>query len=263
MSFLRKAKKYAKKATKAAGKRYQMSYGRKGLKMSKSSVSRIAKDVEMIKSRLNVEKKFHDGSLTTGSVAQANINSSGYYTSTLTPLLTLGTSENERVGGSIKLTGLHVQMQLKTQINTYTKRRYKVMIISSTDSSVTNVINDMFDINPLTGFIDYFSNRNYTNNPRAHRLIRQVYITTGDRQVLNNQSIVAQGTDKQFGVKMQQLTRFEGNSPNPKDIHYFLVIFCDGGNLSTTNSTNSGVMTTDALTGADVQHHFRWWYVDN
>uniref|UniRef100_UPI0040475A41 hypothetical protein n=1 Tax=Mariniflexile sp. TaxID=1979402 RepID=UPI0040475A41 len=188
-TFYSRAKKTVKRglrtATKSAGKRYQVSYGRQGLKMSKSSVSRIAKDVDMIKSRLNVEKKFKDGSLTTGTAAQVNVSAPGYFTSTLTPLISLGTSENERVGGSIKLTGLHVQLQAKGQFECYQRRRMKVCVVSSTDSSVTNVINDMWDDNPLTGVRDYFSNRNYSNNPRAHKLLRTVYFSTPQKQILN------------------------------------------------------------------------------
>lgn len=263
MPFYKNVKKYAKKATKAVGKRYQMSYGRRGLRMSKSSIPKMIKDIEYVKSRLNVEKKFKDGSLTTGTAAQVNQNAPGYFTSTLTPLIPLGTGENERVGGSIKLTGLHVQLQAQGQANCYSKRRMKVCIVSSTESSVTNVINDMWDPNPLTGVVDYHSNRNYSNNPRAHKLLRTVYMSTGQRQINISAEAAAPGADKKFGVKMQQVTRFEGSSNTPKDMNYFLIIFVNDGNSSSSTSSNSGVLTTDPSTGVLIQEYFRWWYVDN
>lgn len=263
MPFMSRVKKYARKATKAAGSRYKMSYGRRGLRMSKSSVSRIAKDVDMIKSRLNVEKKFKDGSLTTGTCAQVNVSAPGYFTSTLTPLLPQGTGENERVGGSIKLTGLHVQLQAQGMPNTYNKRRMKVCIVSSTESSVTNVINDMWDVNPLTGIVDYHSNRNYSNNPRAHKLLRTTYMSTGQKQIAGAGLDLSTGADLKFGIKMQQLCRFEGTSANPKDQHWFLIIFSNDGNSGVSTSPNSGVLTPQPNTGINIQEYFRWWYVDN
>ena len=176
MPFFSRAKKFVKKTTKAAGKRYGVSYGRRGLKMSKSSLSRIDKDVQMIKSRLNVEKKFKQGSLTTGNIAQMNVNSPGYFTSTITPLISKGTGESDRIGGSLKLTGLHIQLQIAAQNDCYGARKFKCHIIKSTDSSVTNAVSDLFDTNPLTNVIDYHSNRNYTNNPKAHQVIRTQYM---------------------------------------------------------------------------------------
>ncbi|WP_445772286.1 hypothetical protein [Rheinheimera sp.] len=232
--------------------------------MSKSSLARIDKDVQMIKSRLNVEKKFKDGSITSGTCAQVNVNSAGYYTSTLTPLISLGTGENDRIGGSLKLTGLHVQLQLQGQAQAYQARRFKCCIISSTDTSVTNAINDLWDVNPLTGNVDYYSNRNYSNQPRAHKILRTVYIRTPQKQIIATTPDVAPSMVKKFGVKMQQITRFEGSSNTPKDMNYFLVMFADNGNSHpSTTSSNSGVLCPIANSGTEVQEYFRWWYVDN
>lgn len=266
MPLIRKLKKYAKSATKAAGKRYQVSYGRRGLRMSKHSVARIAKDVDMIKSRLNVEKKFKDGSLTTGTVGQVNLNTAGYFTSTLTPVISLGTSENERVGGSIKLTGLHLQLQFVGQAACLTKRKMKIMVISSTENSVTNAINDLFDVNPLTGNVDYFSNLNYSNQKRAHRIIATKYFTLGQVPTTpgSGDPIYFANGVKMVNLKMNEVTRFEGSATTPKDMNYYLVIFCDVGNSHpSSSSTNSGAMVVNNLSGVEVQEYFRWWYVDN
>lgn len=264
MSVYSKMKKYAKKATKAAGKRYEMSYGRRGLRMSKHSLAKIVKDVEMVKSRLNVEKKFIEGTITDGLVGQANVLAPGYFTSTLTPLIAQGDTENQRNGSSVKLTGLHLQLQMVGQTNTVTRRKFKACIVSSTDTSVTNVINDLWDVNPLTGFVDYFSNLNYSNQKRAHKIERTVYFNTGNS-----------GADAQAGApwapkvvkkishKFDTVTRFEGTSSTPKDMNYFLIIFCDTGNVGSSTSPNSGVMIPELFTGMSLQEYFRWWYVDN
>uniref|UniRef100_UPI0040482015 hypothetical protein n=1 Tax=Mariniflexile sp. TaxID=1979402 RepID=UPI0040482015 len=99
--------------------------------------------------------------------------------------------------------------------------------------------------------------------PRAHKLLRTVYFSTPQKQILNTADWLAPGADKSFGIKMQQLTRFEGSSNTPKDMNYFLIIFVDSGNSGGTNSPNSGVMTPQANSGLEIQEYFRWWYVDN
>lgn len=258
------AKKYAKKATKAVGKRYGISYGRRGLRMGSHSLPKIIKDVKEIKSRLNVEKKYIEGSLTSGLVAQIAGNDPGYFTSNITPLIFPGTSENQRVGGSIKLTGLHMKYQFQGQSDCYQGRVMKIHIVKSTDSSVTNVINDVWDANPLTGLRDYYSNRNYSNNPKAHQVLKTQYVKLPQKQVLAG-SIAGFNSQKHtnVGMKMQQITRFEGSGTQPKDCYYWVIMFCDGGNFASVNTSNQGVMTPEDNSGVNVQEYFRWWYVDN
>lgn len=266
MGVLKYAKKYAKKGTKAIGKRYGISYGRRGVRMQKGSLDKVVKDVQMIKSRLNVEKKFIEGAITSGSVGQVDYNTSGWFWSEITPLLVQGTSENERVGGSAKLTGLHCQLQFVGQAGCFTKRRLKVCIVSSTETGVSNIIGDIWDVNPLTGLVDYFSNYNYSNQKRAHKVLMTKYFTLAGSEFppqTGSPAYYSNGVLK-LNMKMQQILRFEGTSPFPKDQHYFLFVFCDLGNRSsTTDSTNSGAMVTNNLSGVDIQEYFRWWYVDN
>lgn len=263
MPFYKNLKKYAKKATKAAGKRYGMSYGRRGLRMSKTSIPKIVKDVEMIKSRLNVEKKFVQGDVSNGSVGQAENAFAGHYISTLTPLVPLGTGENERNGGSIKLTGLTIQLQMLAQFNRWSSARLKACIVSSTDPSPINVIADLWDPNPLTGFVDYYSNLNYSNQKRAHKIERTVYFRLGRSETLSNSASVKATNALRISHKFDRVTRFEGSSNFPKDMHYFLIIFADSGNKGPITSGNTGVMQPGDNTGIDMQEYFRWWYVDN
>jgi len=269
MGFLRTAKKYTKKATKAAGKRYGISYGRRGVRMGASAIPKIIKDIKEVKSRLNVEKKFVDGAVSYGTAAQVNGSFPGYYSTIITPTIPRGTSENERVGGSIKMTGLHMQLQFLGQKDLCQSRKMKIMLIKSTETNIGTIVDDLFDDNPLTGFRDYYSNRNYTNNPEAHKIIRTEYCTVADRKIyfpgssdLFGESRSA-SVHKKFGHKMQQITRFENNADTPKDANYFLVVFVDGGNAFSVLSTNPGVMSPVPNTGLDLQHYYRWWYVDN
>lgn len=267
-SYFRKIKKLAKKATKAAGKRYEMSYGRRGLRMSKHSIPKIVKDVEMIKDRLNVEKKLKTGLVQTGSVAQANADLPGFVTHDLTPIWAQGTGESDRVGNSLKLTGFHMKLQIKGQTQTSTTRRLKIQLIKTTRPStipLDNIINDMYDPNPLTGFVDYHSDRDYSDNQKTEKVIRTVYFN------LTNQGSVWGGDpyvmmcNKTIPVKLDDVLRFESNAvTSPNDCRYFVVIFCDIGNKSgIANTSNLGVMLQDINTGVEYQFHNKFWYVDN
>jgi len=111
------AKKKARQATKAAGKRYGVSYGRRGVRASKNSMSKIAKDVMMIKASLNVEKKYIDsGEVIKGGVGQVDVNAQGYLPLDLTPILSQGVGESQRVGNSVKMTGIVLKMNCAKQI---------------------------------------------------------------------------------------------------------------------------------------------------
>lgn len=267
-SYYSKIKKFAKKATKAAGKRYEMSYGRRGLRMSKHSIPKIVKDVEMIKNRLNVEKKLTTGLVQTGTVGQADGNIAGYVVHDLTPLWTQGVGESQRVGNSLKLTGFHMKTQFKGQDSTGTLRRLKIQLIKTTRPAtvtLSTIINDMYDINPLTGFVDYHSDRDYSDNQKTEKVIRTCYVTLPNQPSAFTGGTYAQIADKTIPVKLNDVLRFENNLTSaPNDVRYFVVIFCDTGNKSpSAASTNSGVMLQPVNTGVEYQFHNKFWYVDN
>lgn len=271
MPFISRAKKTVKRGvkavTKAAGKRYGMSYGRKGLTMSKTSVSKLAKDVMMIKSRLNVEKKFKLGNVQLGFTAQMAINAAGYNAHDLTPTWTQGLGESDRVGNSIKLTGYNMKIQLRGQIQTLSARRLKLIIIKTTDkvSTTSQIIDSMYDANPLTGLVDYHSQRDYSDNKKVHKIVRVIPMYLKECNLAFNDDRTPAIKDYNVSLKLQDTLRFETNaSTTPNDYRMFFVIFCDTGNRSAaTASTNGGCMVQAVNTGVEYQFHDRTWYVDN
>ena len=253
-------------ATKATGKRYGVSYGRKGLKVGKSSVSKLAKDVMYIKSRLNVEKKFRLGDVQTGSVAQMNYNALGFQTHDLTPLWSQGLTETNRIGNSLKLTGFNMKIQLRGQPECYTDRRMKMLFIRTTDttSSLTNIVQDMLNVNPLTGVVDYHSNWDYSDNKRVHKVIKTVPMFLKNNQVLNGALQLKSIRDYTISLKLQDTLRFESNTAtSPNDYRFFILILCDTGNIATSDSTNNGCMVQTQSSGVEYQYHTKTWYVDN
>lgn len=259
-----KNSQFRKKTTKAVKKRYGIGKGQGGFKFTQ-----VAKDLAWVKSRLNVEKKLYTGDVSDGRVAQVSHNSVGHYIQDLTPVISQGDGEKERVGNSLKLTGFNQKLQFRGQDECWTTRRVKIHYIKTTDttSSLTSIINDVYDVNPLTGFVDYFSELNYANT-RAHRIVMKrnytVRASSGMDNVSGNLRARPLG-DMNISMKMNDICRFPNDaSQNIQDYRIIMVIFCDTGNDDTsTDSTNSGVMVPWKKTGLDFQHHFRFWYVDN
>lgn len=268
MTFYRDVKKTAKKATKAVGKRYGVSYGRRGLRMTKHSIPKMLKDIEMVKSRLNVEKKLKVGLVQTGNVGQFDGNSAGFQTHDITPLWTQGVGEEQRVGNSLKLTGYHMKVQFRGQTSQFNGRRIKMMIVKTTRPGtipLANIVEDMFDVNPLTNIVDYHSDRDYSDNQKTEKIItvKNLYLPKPVHFVND----VAQNglCDATVSLKLSDVLRFENNLTSaPNDVRYFVVIMTDTGNMSSSAScTNNGCMVQATNSGLEYQFHDKFWYVDN
>lgn len=96
--------------------------------MAPNSMSRIAKDVMMIKSRLNVEKRFRLGDVQTANVAQMNFNALGFETHDLTPLWSQGLTESNRIGNSLKLTGFNYEDSIKRSVKLCHFPPYEIIV---------------------------------------------------------------------------------------------------------------------------------------
>jgi hypothetical protein len=263
------AKKKSSQATKAVGKRYGVSYGRRGVRFSKNSMSKIAKDVMMIKSQLNVEKKFVDtDEVIKGGVGQVDGNSQGYLAMDLTPNIAQGVGERQRVGNSLKATGLVLKMNVVKQSYAGGPRRLKVYILRTADAGSFPSIGDSFlDVNPITGVRDYHSNLDYTQLKDGRlKIIRteNIYLASNNDNSLDTPGEAATAC-KTIAIKLNDVLRYGDNTDNvPENVKYFAVIVADNGNRSTTtNSTLLTVFTTAQNSGCMVNAHSRMWYVDN
>lgn len=258
-------KKFTKKASTAVKKRYGIGKGRGGFKFSK-----LAKDMEYVKSRLNVEKKFIDVASATATVGQVDINAQGYYANYLIPSIVQGNGENQRNGNSLKATGLIVKMNMIKQVNADGPRRLKIMIVKSTGSyaltSPTGIVDKLFDINPLTGVRDYHSNLDYTQlKDGRHKIIasRNVYLKSNSSDT--SDSVWERETKAlSIPVKINDVWRYESNGATlPENCTYTIVILADNGNRGGTSSSIVGLFVPTNESGIEFKHHFRWWYVDN
>jgi hypothetical protein len=87
-------------------------YARKGKKVLKTTaqvaadVARLSAAVAYMGGRLNSEKKYKDRDVITGNFGQVNHNANGIYMIDVTPSIAQGTDSDERIGNSLKLTGM-------------------------------------------------------------------------------------------------------------------------------------------------------------
>lgn len=216
-----------------------------------NTLASLAKAVSLIQGSLNVEKKVR--TLSTGSpafIAQQNATADAYYANTLSVSPDQGAGGSQRTGNSIKYVSAMFQAQFVQQTSTISPLRYRWMIVNRLDNTVdmtpANVCLNMFDINPFSGFRDYFANR--------------------DPEYFSQFKIVAKGQgmlkpDTVAGVKQTQYIKqplklnlhqkYDNNtSVTTTKNKLYLIVQCDGGDTSIN-------------TGMSMEWTLKMWYVDN
>lgn len=259
------AKKKASQVVNAGVKALAKRYNDKG----KFQYQQILKDIMMIKSLMNVEKKRHQNLYTDLSVGQCNENASGYLALDLTPVMSQGVTDSTRNGSSIKLVSSFMKMQIYGQVNTAAGIRLKILYFKTRGRPVTNLNDEIIDfflpnpwVNNLssTVIIDYNSKRNpdYAGNLI---LIRTRYVSLKPDNISGQHTI----TNCQIGMKYKNHhVRFDGNTNDVTGGQIICYILADTGNCSaTTNSTLLGILHTGLLTGAYIQCENTSYYVDN
>jgi len=275
MAYKKTARQVEKKVFGTGGfkRRYGIGKGKGGIK-----IDAIAKDLMMIKSRLNSEKKEkREVEITSGKVAQVFNDLNGYWFQDITPTLGQGTGADERVGNSLKMTGCNFNFQFIGQQNTLTGRKIKIGLYRVRDPSLgpsdysTDVTTDVFDANPLTGLLDYNAARAYRNSKNdGIACIREktVYLpkiqqlgTSSDRANLDYEKAYK---TVNFPVKLNDLIRYEQDNDNlPNGFRYVILVRADVGNSGSISSNIQNIPVTSSSSGVDFRMGQRWWYVDN
>ncbi len=273
MGFGKSAKKYYMKAKKKA-------YGSRGVKgryyrvRATQGLHNLAKGIDMMKSRLNVEKKNKNADVVTSSIGQANHNADGIRVWDVTPSIANGTLGNERVGNSLKLTGMSLPLQFTQQVSCFGDRKVRCTLLKvlSADNGVsgTEAVEDFWDTNPLTGLRDFHAPRAYRNaGTDGIKAIRSVTIHVPAVKTDNATSGTVDNTEVNpknyiFNVKLQDLLRYSSSSSaTPDGVRYYFVIQVDSGNYSASNSTSLDIPITTNSTGLVARIAQRAWYVDN
>jgi hypothetical protein len=244
-----KAKRYAKKRYTAKGAGYGT-----GLRLGK-----LRSDIALIKRSLNTEKKYiTSGSVPTVGVGQCNVNASGKFYQDITPRPVVGTSFDQRIGKSIKVVAMALEYQLVQQTNCVGPRKFTLYIGQTLGTPTGAVTSELMDVNPITGVVDYMSNRDI-NYFKKYRILQKKNIYLKD----DNISGQAQITTGKCIMKMNHHVQYDDNTTTLTDGQLWWFIVGDSGNAGTSNSSLTNVAVTGALTGASFQSYARFWYVDN
>lgn len=256
-----------------AKRRYGIGKGKGGIK-----IDAIAKDLMMIKSRLNVEKKEKKSAeILNATVGQVYNDGNGYWEQDITPVMLQGTSADERVGNSLKMTGCNLNFQLTGQLDCLTGRKLKIGLYRVKNSALAQnqrsagIVTDVFDSNPLTGLFDVNATRGYRSGKTdGITCVREKTVYLPKLQFLagttNYADQESERAYKTFGfpVKLNDLFRYEANDDDlPNGFRYVIVVRADCGNSGPTASNIQHLPMVAPNSGVRLRMGQQWWYVDN
>ena len=245
--------------------RYGIGKGKGGFKFAK-----LAADLEMVKSRLNVEKKEVRSDVITTNFGQVAVNSDGAYIADLTQAINQGIGETQRIGNSLKVTGMSLPIQISGQANNFNggKIRMTLLRVRSADNNVTGqeAFNKVWELNPLTAVRDFNAPRAYRNSKTdGISVVRSMtcYLPKRENVGTTTGSLYRQVKTTRMSVKLNDIWRYTENSDTlPAGLKYYLVFQADTGNAGSTASTRD-IPITDTFTGYDLRLAQRTWFVDN
>lgn len=250
-----------------AKRRYGIGKGKGGFKLMK-----LAQDLEMVKNRLNVEKKHKDRDVITSAIGQVNHNTDGASAMDITPIISQGTDSDERVGNSLKLTGISLPMSFTQQEQNRGDRRVRITLlrVKAADNGVTaqEAMEQVWDVNPLTGLRDFNAPRAFRNSKNDGISVLRSYVcylkapASADSSAVDTERMVK---NLRFSVKLQDILRYEQSSDNyPQGIRYILVFQCNAGNISGGASPSTlDIPVPGQNTGLTLRLGQRNWWVDN
>jgi hypothetical protein len=266
---------------KAYMKGKKKAYGSRGVKGryyrvgAVQGLRNLANDVAMIKSRLNSEKKHNEVDVSTFTLGQVNgASTEGSEVKEITPLITGGIDSDNRIGRSLKLTGISLPMSFTQQRACLGDRKVRITLlrVRSADGGVTGqeARDTVWDANPLTNLRDFNCPRSYRNSKNdGITVVRSMVVNVKGPQISSGGSTTLDDgernvTNVRFSVKMNEILRYANDTDTlPEGIRYFLVFQCNAGNDHTTQVSTSDVPVLDPNTGLVVRLAQRNWWVDN
>lgn len=258
----RKIRRVVRRARRKIAKRYPAK------KKPLVAAWRMYRDIEMLKSFVNAEKKNINKNSGTNPVGQIEANSDGAYKVDITPQPANGTGESQRTGDSIKLSTAVLNLQLRQQSANTQGCRFIVEIfkVLGTPQTITNAFDQLYKPNPWITGADI---RDYSSVPdgdfrQQYKLIlsRKMYIkpdTTGGSQQLYS--------TYKFPIKFGKYghhVKFDTGTTTVASGQIIMIVRADSGNRSSSvASTLGNVVTTAVSTGASMNYNMEFYYYDN
>jgi len=255
---VRKGKSYAKKRYLRKGSGYGT-----GVRLNK-----LAQDIRLIKGALNTEKKYCEKQeVFTG--AQVNGNASAHHALNLLPVIGNGTSGvGQRVGNSIKITGISIKFQCIAQSDDFrvAEGKFRLIIYEDKDNVRSSIsgLEEMYDNNQITGLLDYNSERNLATYKNFRIFYNKTFTIPNGNNTGNAQFHQPTFFSRNVALKMNHHVKYD-NSNNDQlsgRLHY-AVIFDHGNSSGSTTSTLNNIPVPEQNSGYKFNMVIRTWYVDN
>lgn len=254
---------YRKRSTRYAPRR-RLSAARKigrfvkrgwsAYKKNRGTIGQLVRDVAMVKSMVNAEKKYvaFTESFNFGSLYNAG---SGHWVQSLISL-SQGTTAATRTGNSVKATSLQYALQIAPMTNTTNRIEYTIFILLHPGA----LPDDVYTTGQGGTLANTFLDTDYGGVSRTNRSLRNVenfrnwiVLKRINGKVDNDESSTAGSEIKHHtgAVKLWQHMKFNGaNTPCIQNQIYYLFV---------ANNGDAGT----ALTGLTVYSQYRFHFIDN
>lgn len=258
-------RKYARKVGKKVGRAIKGRYF-KGKGFGKPKLATMARDINLLRSMVNSEKKrinLTNRNMNMGQVA--NATGSGHWLLDITPNPTQGTGFQNKTGSSIKLHSTHFDFQFAGQSSTISGMKIKIEIIKVVGQPWSNVQDIMgkyiLPNNFITGATVYDM-----SSPRDPDYFRNYVVVARKYVYLPADQMTGDVPLKQIsmGIKYKNHhVRNNDNDPTLSQGQLLMLITADRGNGGTVASTATGVAITAPNTGATFGYDITHYFYDN
>lgn len=235
------------------------------IKKGKISTARLIKDVALIKSKLNAEKKQVSTNNVSQVVAQCFGTGYGHWISDVTPALSQNVTGTGRIGNSIRVSSMVFRGQLIQQSGASQAQKIKIefFLNKGTPISGSTVIQSIYDLNFLNGLYDINSQRALDTFKNWQLLASRTFTINQD-----NQSSVTGFKDitipLSFKNRMWKVKYDDNNTTTVQNGQVYMVVTAYSGNgSSSTASTNTFIPVTAVSTGSVLNYYINYWVIDN
>lgn len=231
-------KKYYKKSKKYSRQVYKKSGLVNPIKKGNLSMTRVIKDLALLKKMINAEKQNVETNDTTEyRLGQFNGLSSGGQVLNILPTISQGVSEDQRKGDSLKVCSWVLKIQTYNAGNfTVSGINYKFYVLRQPTNPVAlaSVSSQFLETNPFSGVIDYFSNRDY-----EHYKDWIVMGTITGKLKANESQDTGQGAKQNVHTlarKQEFHIRYDKGTNTPLNNNIVLLAVASDGDRATTNT---------------------------
>ena len=213
---------------------------------------------------VNAEKKRWTNGVNNTAVGQVNGNTSGAYTTDITPVMAQGVTYSTRNGSSIKWTSSYLQLQLIHQSATQSAIKGTIYIIKVKNAVIPSatLLSNFFTPSAFitsTSIYDDNCTRNQDYFKGFAVLKRQRFYVKCDQ--VSGQAV--QKTIK-MPLKMGHHVKFSGDTQTLTDGQVWMLIVTDNGNISSSSASTVGNISNTAVnTGLNLCWSIVNYYVDN